>query len=771
MSGKRIWLSPLLVCLVTGAALPLLCQTAPAVRVLTHEFTQLFACVSFIVIAFAAWKMAKKARTCRPDLPDLMVLQESFTWSLAGLLACGWTAFALMAALNAAGPRCQFAGGASFFWITWTPTALLGAVLGCIAGCRRWRWWKTLLLLLAVVVLSLAQDGMQGWRGMRVADLLVGEPVALDQRAAIGASPFHIHQRLFILLLTAALWQWAVWRARRTQSCTSDDAALAARIARNRAAIVWAAVAAVAVVAGGHVGVGWGKGAMLSYLSAERDTGHFVIHYPPSGEAANNIEEISDHAEWCWDLLCRRWGITPQRKVALYCFNSYSDMQKTTGMGAHAVVRSVFVSSGEATGDTMLHELVHALHIELHPRWTTIFNRGVEEGVAEAFSAYYADLPEAHQREAGALKHDRLPSATQFMDLLGFWTIREGNAYSAAGSFIGFLVQQYGMDKFRAFTKTLDYERAYGCGLADLDRAWRAFLASIPVDLETQLRAAESYDTSLWGESYLDCDCPKLGDTVEKPEKRARNLWLSGNHRAARAVYEELFKRDGKPRWAGQAAQCLYKLGREEEAVALLEGQLARTDLKEFDRVPMLKTMVTCLMSLQAWDRLYPRLDEQLALEKDAEARKDRTAVRECLFNPDLRGTVAAALLTEDPNRRCRQLKELADRFPQDAPLRRVYLTRGISTDMPRQGREMKARIAEMMDTVKAEPSALKMLSPPLMMAADRLVDNGEYEPAREVYDAVSGQGAEAMQRARVERKKDYLAFVAARKPGGEQEE
>ncbi len=441
MFGKRIWLSSVLVCLIVGAATPLLCQLAPVLRVLTHEFTQLFTCVSFVVLLFVAWRIAKKERACNSESPEALILQESFTVSLAGLLVCGWTAFAVMAALNAWGPRCQFAGGASFFWITWTPAALFGAVLGCIAGYHRWRWWKTLLLLLGVILLSLGQDVIQALRGMRVADFVVGEPVALDQRAGIDASTFHIHQRLFILLLTAALWEWAVWRARRDQFRGLGKSALSTSVSRNRMVILWVLVAGVAVVAGSHVGIGWGRGAMLSYLSAERKTEHFEIHYPPSGDAANRIDEIGDYAEWCWDSLCRRWEITPRKKVALYCFNNYGDLQKYTGAGAHAVVRSVFLSSGEATGDTMLHELVHALHIELGPRWTTIFNRGIEEGIAEAFASYYADLPEAHRREAGALKHNRLPSATVFMDLLGFWTIREGNAYSAAGSFIGFLVQ------------------------------------------------------------------------------------------------------------------------------------------------------------------------------------------------------------------------------------------------------------------------------------------------------------------------------------------
>ena len=769
MSCKKNWSSPLLVCLFAGLAMPLLCQLAPAIRVLTHEFTQLFAFVSFIVMVFVAWRIAKQTRAAHPERPGVLMLQESFTLSLAGLLVCGGVAFAVMNALNAWGPRCQFAGGASFYWITWTPTALFGAVVGSIAGFRRWRWWKTLLLVLGIIVLSLAQDGIQGWRGMRVADLVVGEPVALDQRAAIEASTFHIHQRLFILLVTAALWQWAVWSARRNQPDGTGRNAQSTRVARNQADLLLGLVFSVTITFGSHVGIGWGRGAMLSYLSAEKKTEHFTICYPPSGDAANNIDQVASHAEWCWDNLCRRWGIAPQKKVALYCFNNYGDMHEHTGMGAHAVVRSVFLSSGEAVGDTMLHELVHALHIELHPRWTTIFNRGIEEGVAEAFSAYYADLPEAHQREAGALKHDRLPGATQFMDLLGFWTIREGNAYSAAGSFIGFLVQQYGMDKFREFTRSLDYEKAYGCSLAELDKAWRAFLSSVSVDLETQMRAAESYDASLLGESYLDCNCPKLGDTVEKPETRARNLWFAGNYRAAMQVYGELFKRDGKPRWAGQMAQCLYRLGREEEAAALLDQQLARADLKDFDRVPALRTLVTCLMSLRLWDKLYARLDEQIAMEKDAEALKDRTAIRECLHNPDLRYAVAGALLAEDPNRRCRQLEELADRFPQDTALRQLYLSRGISADMPRQLREMKLRIAEMLDTVRTEPSALKLLSPPLASAADKLVDNGEYALAREIYGAISGEGAEAMQRARVERKKDYLSFVAVRKQSVEQ--
>ncbi|MBW7864318.1 MAG: hypothetical protein GX580_00795 [Candidatus Hydrogenedens sp.] len=765
MTEKRAWTGRVLVCGALGVGMPLLCQFFPVIRVLTHEFTQLFTVLSFYVLGMLAWGVAKRARTTGPDRAGLPLHQESLLAALVCAALCGAAAFAVMAAANALGPRCQFAPAASFYWLTWTPAVLLACVLGCARGARGARWWTTLLLLTGAVLLSAAQDFIQLWHGMRVGDLIIGEPAALNQRMGMTPTPFHVHQRVFTLLLAGAVWHAALWGAARRDVKAARGGVAAWKTARLRGLFALALLLGAALAGGSHLGVGWGRGALLSHLSQTLRTEHFIIHHAPSGEAANRIAEIGRHAEWCMDHLRKRWNIAPEKPVTVYCFNGQGEMMEHTGMGAHAVVRTIFVDAYQARNSTMLHELIHAVHVEINPKWTTALNRGITEGTAEAFENHYTEIPEAHRREAGALRHGRLPSAAVFMDLLGFWKMNENNAYTAAASFMGFLVQEYGMEKFLAFQPTLDFGAVYGMNLEQLDAAWRAFLEKVPVDQETQLRAAESYDPAFWGEGYFDCDCPKLGDTVEKPEARAQNLWNAGNYRAALEAYGELTARDNSARWAGQMALCLQKLAREDEAAALLREQLAREDLTEFDRRRLEKMLPTMLMTLRDWDGLYALLEAQLALEQDPAAVRDRQAVLACMRNPAVRDAVAQALTTEDFTTRRGILAGLTEANPEDAELRHLYLTRGLATDYPRGTRPMRERVAELLDVAVKYPEVALNLAGSLRFAASRLIEEREYDLAGSICDTLMETLTDPLQRAAVERLRARLVFDRAYAP------
>jgi len=50
-------------------------------------------------------------------------------------------------------------------------------------------------------------------------------------------------------------------------------------------------------------------------------------------------------------------------------------------------------------------------------------------------------------------------------------------AYTLAGSFVGFLIEQHGLARFRTLYETADYEKAYGKSFATLEKEWRASLS------------------------------------------------------------------------------------------------------------------------------------------------------------------------------------------------------------------------------------------------------------------------------------------------------
>ena len=54
----------------------------------------------------------------------------------------------------------------------------------------------------------------------------------------------------------------------------------------------------------------------------------------------------------------------------------------------------------------------------------------------------------------------------------------EETAYVLAGSFVGFLIESYGLPSFRNLYETDNYEKAYGKSLYTLETEWRISIAN-----------------------------------------------------------------------------------------------------------------------------------------------------------------------------------------------------------------------------------------------------------------------------------------------------
>jgi hypothetical protein len=54
--------------------------------------------------------------------------------------------------------------------------------------------------------------------------------------------------------------------------------------------------------------------------------------------------------------------------------------------------------------------------------------------------------------------------------------LNEQTAYIFAGSFVGFLIEKYGLPEFRKLYESGRYESAYGKSLGELEKEWRAVL-------------------------------------------------------------------------------------------------------------------------------------------------------------------------------------------------------------------------------------------------------------------------------------------------------
>ncbi len=758
------WRIVLILCSAVGLVFPLIGQLTTPLHILTHEFTQLYALLTGIVLFFLARWTAKKTVKRYRSLSPVEHMRGALQVSLTGIMVMGLLTMGAMYIANVVSWGCLFHRGVPFFWVTWLPVAAWAGVGGILVGMRGWGWLKSAGLVLLIIILSFAQDLLQFIKGGRGVDFILGDPLAFDQRVGMAIPEIHFYQRMFVVLLAYCLWHLGLWRFGRKWLAGNGGYQKELQHFRRKALISSALVLSSAMFLGSYIGLGWGRAALHSELPEIHRTEHFNFFYAPGGYAEDSIMAISSDAEWYWQRLSSHWNTSPKKPVDVYLFEDYNHLKRLTGIGsAHASINMICIVYYSATTRTFYHELVHALHqAGFRPKFTVWFNRGIVEGLAEAYEDELVWLPEAHRRHAGALKSGKLPSAADFMSLLGFWKVEETLAYDSSASFIGFLIYTYGMDKFREFQKSPDYKRVFGKDIFQLDIEWKKFLENVEVDVETRLRAGNYFDAAYWGAYSKEC-CPKLGERNPDIEKRARRLWVRRHYDRAYDLYKSLYETRNEVRWGYQAALCLQNLNQHEKALALLHDLTNRKDLAEFELIKILKARASILMELQDWPALYTTFEE-LASFEDGEPSEDQRIVESLLHQPELRTTVSEALSTEDTVERQRLLENLAKAHPEIYEVQYLYVTRAFRTIYVRGGgipipHGSESQIHTLLKHIEKVPKAVDIYIDRLMNFAEAAIQARNFTLAESIEDILLNHSRDPVHKFRAEKLKEQIDF------------
>ena len=694
---------------LAGAGAVLVGQAASPFHVATHEFTQLFSLLAFLAISWSSrgWGRSKSGAPAG----------EALVLALAAVAMLGVGAVFAQLAFNAFAHHCRMVGAVAFFWITWVPAGTFGAVVGVVWGELGWSRRRATAALAAMLLACAVYDVMQALAGVKVCDPLLGELSALNQRASMEVSAIQVYQRAWLFGLAGVIW--AIRGAFRAPE---------ARGARRIGALVTLAFFGATLTGGSHLGLGWGQGRLRSMLDATLRTPHFTVRYASGGLAAVRVRAIARECEWQWHSLSRDWGDEPA-SIELRVFEDDRDLSAATShTDAHAVPRCINSTWQSASPDTLAHELVHVFQLEgswwRPSRW---LRRGFVEGSAEAWQGDLVRSREAHRAMASALQSGMLPALSQVMSLFGFWTVNETAAYEAAGSFVGWLVLEHGIERFQALDRRFDFERAYGRDLAALEADWHQFLAGIEVDPDERERARLRFDPEL-APAYVADECPKLGPlTVPREEVAQRSLWL-GDNEGALALYRELFDEEGEVLWAVRAAKCLQQLDRPAEALALVRKAAQNASSDEADQLS--SRQVLSLMALRDWNGLYGAFEER---ERAAGSSPERRATEDCLRDLEVRERVADALDPANAARKVGLLEALAEEHPERLCV--LYLAasaRGMGW-FGRLDKATRELTEAQLRHIEKDPGACALLSDSLDLVVQAAIREGDLDLAERI--------------------------------------
>lgn len=261
-------------------------------------------------------------------------------------------------------------------------------------------------------------------------------------------------------------------------------------------------------------------------LSGLKTTEHFLIHYPPDGIVADQIELIAADHEFRYDQITTELSIQFPRKVHSYIYLSDDQKKRLQGAGstmyADVANAAIHMSYRDFPHHVLKHELTHVLTAVWGiPYFGWSAKLALTEGVAVSVEGYRRD-GSIHDWAAAMKKLDKLPDIEKIMGPLGFWTKLSSLSYLAAGSFSLWLIETEGVEKYSKMYKWGDFEESYSSSLEILKEDWQEFLDSVEVSDRMILQARHSFNRR----SLFDQRCARETERLLKTGWRKYNKGL-----------------------------------------------------------------------------------------------------------------------------------------------------------------------------------------------------------------------------------------------------
>lgn len=350
-------------------------------------------------------------------------------------------------------------------------------------------------------------------------------------------------------------------------------------------------------------------------LNKSMTSEHFEIHY---SSALNDslIKVIALHHEFYYSELENYFEANPQRKIISIIFSSREQKKILFGTANADVAKpwipEIYITA-ESYDKTLKHEIAHCFTGEFGSKIFKVadnFNPALIEGIAMAADPIYDDV-DLDYMAALAFNHGFKIDVNTLFKSFNFFVHPSSLGYIAAGSFIKFLNEKYGIEKFKKLYTEMDFQTNYGKELPELVNEFESYLRNRFIPPPTTTDRAKYY----YGrKSIFYKVCPRY---LAKRLNTAWKLYYQKNISEAKIIFEELLSNHDTYSPLIGMTFCLKELNQNQQAIELL-----KTNIRKFENTAY-----------------YYEIEFLLA---DLLAKNKRLAEADSLYK---------VILTQDPNR------------------------------------------------------------------------------------------------------------------------
>jgi len=691
------------------------CTQIPLLNYLGYEFSFFTALLAGFVcglLAVSLWN----ARTPLSDPEYWNYVRIASSASLLVILI----PFAVITANALFVKNCSFTQGFRLYVMYVVPSVLFSVSLGTLSSVVARRYRKTLFTILFLAIL------------VHIPYVTLTRPQIFAYNPIVGYFPGFTYDESLAGELRLLIYRIGVLAA--TALIFSFSVLLHRLVAKEFRKVLpkeyflhYTAAAVISLVAcvglyqmSNTLGLSSSSSFITRQLEGVQYTRHFKIVYPRKSVGPSRLRQIVMLHEYLFAQLSEEWQIYPRRPITVFIYESPQQKQRLVGAAATDFtkpwLREVNINLGDLDG-ALKHELVHAMLAEQGiPFLQVAPTSGLIEGAAVASERFEYD-ESLHQLAGQIFALGIHPKVAEMFSLSGFFKSYPGVSYVLAGSFCRYLIDRYGVERFKKLYRSGSFQELYRKNLDALVADWKTIVGSTPWTERDLRKAAYLFKRSpLFGKecarviANLNVHTRELIDQKQYPDALASAELSLSLSRSTDAVF--------------QKSTILFRLAEYDQAVRFTERELADSATRS-TLLPLELTLGDSYWGLQDFaeakdryadllaDSLSQSMNEAAALRlriiADSSARKflatyfleersdsARTALLERLTEVPAADAYARYLLGREYSYKAndsRVIQELRLLSPMDSPILEYTRNRRIARAMYNLGEFERAKV------------------------------------------------------------------------------
>jgi tetratricopeptide (TPR) repeat protein len=219
-------------------------------------------------------------------------------------------------------------------------------------------------------------------------------------------------------------------------------------------------------------------------LSETYETEHFIIHYAPEMFTRQEGEFAGLEHEFRLYQDKEALHIRFDGKITSYIYPDAETKRRFIGTGTTNIAkpwRKEIHLNKDSWQEVLKHELVHVLAGEFGlPIINAHYNIGLTEGLATAIDDDWGNRT-LHEYAAAIKKFEIASHPERLISVSGFMTQASSLSYVLMGSFCKFLIDEYGIEKFKQLYGGSSVQTVYQKEYEELIQEWQSTIEKVAV--------------------------------------------------------------------------------------------------------------------------------------------------------------------------------------------------------------------------------------------------------------------------------------------------